>query len=1031
MNENEANESIRQYSSMENTMLKSLPSRFVFLCFVGLFSLLSESLSRAVPLRYIPKLQDGIRIDGTLDESCYADTQPVENFKIAGRQDQTAPSTRAWVFWTEEKMVFAFQCVDHNIAAKPRSWDDMAVAPQDRVEFYLWCGNEEDAFISFEIAPLGAVLDYRAKYYRYLNFGWTPETLNYAVSLTADGYCMEAELYQKDLSEAKIQMEPGARFRAGLFRSEVKDLQENVEPTWITWVDASEPFPDFHIPRSLGEFVLEDETHPGPMFGRFGYWEISEKQVNLRPKPVGESMQMKISDTWEGWRLQWIGRMDENAWALVEGKDAYVWLSDECRILRITKPAMKTISIDSAKIYGGRSAGEILASPRDILGERILEKDKIDPEEIASLLPPLVNGYQILGSPLTGGVSPNVMRNGEIRLGDRVLFDPAAMETRLGDCQSQPGLLDGWMPISHYRFSQSTCMFELSAFVPVWERGTSPSVWIRLAEVDSLGSIRNERFWTTGSSDARSIDGQAYWSSFTQTVFHWKSFEENLSFPDINDVELTRVVKGGLALSHVIFAGEHPHYGGAYYGETVHDTFPPAFIAVLETAFRYGETDRAKRLIDFWFRYCVNQDGVIRYWQRDVQNAASASEYGMIYHLLEELDRAWGENWGIENYFKQLEASAHYLHSLRRPIEPGGYRLIHLGAEADNAELKQAYFSNNLWAARGLERLSQLFERYKRKGTAAQLRHMAEDIYKDTRKALDAFTVQTSYGPLPPIHPQYAALPLTLSAGLTRPNDISEETWSKYHNNESVSIPIRDREQPPQNLRENTYANYRYYLEMLSSGGLPQEMAEAIGRMRVDRGGELLGMTRFAGHLDDWPVADWGKYLLATDRLKNYWLLFYAHIAHHQDRDTLTAFEQVGIDGKYRAADCLPSQLAAARMLAWAFACEFPGDEHLYLLRGIPPEWYDPGMKFGWNDMPTNAGKLTIQVIGSAREVQIRIDFSRIANGAKPILQLNCCKRLDHWSVRDGENLIGKVKGNRMRIREGKRGILTIVVGRT
>ncbi len=1010
-------------------MLISNLYRHTLMAVLCIFFLALQLPALGVPLRYIPKLQCELKIDGKLNESCYEDNQPVKNFKIAGQPEKPAPSTQAWVFWNENKIVFSFNCVDEKIGAKPPSWDEMAVAPQDRVEFYLWSGNEQDTFISFEIAPLGAALDYRAQYYRFLNFGWKPETLNYSVSLTPQGYCMEAQIYIEDLAQAKIELYPGSRFRAGLFRSEVDSVEQENEPTWITWVDASEPFPDFHIPRSLGEFVLEDEDHPGPLFADFGYWEVGDNQLKLRPKKRGNTAQIFLGERVQDWQLIWTGQFDDNRWALLESDSGYALLSDECRIIRLTHPSFETNESNPKHLYGGKEAKEILASSRDILGEKILDKETINPQDIAKLLPPLSNGYQILGSPLTGGVSPIITCENVIKIGDKVLFNPAEIEPSLNDLQPSRGLIDGWMPIADYLFSSADNKFIYNAFVPVWERGDTPSVWVRLAEIDTEGQTQKAKFWTV-SSKVSSLDANTFWTEFVRTVFHWKNYAERLSLPKIPDQDLLNTVKGSLALAHIIFAGKHPHYGARYYGNTVHDTFPPAFIAVLESAFMYGEHDWIKRLTDFWFQYCVNQDGTIRYWQRDVRTAASASEYGMIFHLIEKIDRAWNQEWDIENYFDQLEAAAHYLHSLRRISRPEDCKLIHLGAEADNAELKKAYFSNNLWAVRGIESLSILFERYNRKGTAAQLRHMSQDLYKHIQNALSQTAIETSYGLLPPIHPGYAALPLTLSAGLEKPDDISEEIWNAYLNNKSVSIPFDGREQPSQNLRENTYANYRYYLEMLSSGGIPEEMAEAIAKMRTDRGGELLGMTRFSGHLDDWPVAEWAKFLLSTDRLEKYWLLLHSHIKHHQDRDTLTAFEQVRIDGKYHAPDCIPSQLVSVRLLAWAFAFEFPGDEHLYLLRGIPQKWFQAGNELYWPNLSTSAGKVSLRVISQQDEIEIQADISKLNIETKPILQLNLFEKLKGINIENGQDLIEKIEDNRIYIKEGKKGKLNLFIER-
>jgi hypothetical protein len=53
-----------------------------------------------------------------------------------------------------------------------------------------------------------------------------------------------------------LQLKPGARWRVGLFRADFSSRHFKEEPTWITWVDARGPKPDFHVVQSFGEMVL-------------------------------------------------------------------------------------------------------------------------------------------------------------------------------------------------------------------------------------------------------------------------------------------------------------------------------------------------------------------------------------------------------------------------------------------------------------------------------------------------------------------------------------------------------------------------------------------------------------------------------------------------------------------------------------------------------------------------------------------------------------------------------------------------------
>ena len=51
----------------------------------------------------------------------------------------------------------------------------------------------------------------------------------------------------------------------------------------------------------------------------------------------------------------------------------------------------------------------------------------------------------------------------------------------------------------------------------------------------------------------------------------------------------------------------------------------------------------------------------------------------------------------------------------------------------------------------------------------------------------------------------------------------------------------------------SSYANFRYYAEMLSSGYFSDDIAHAISEFRETHTGTLSGMTRFLDHLDDMP----------------------------------------------------------------------------------------------------------------------------------------------------------------------------------
>lgn len=142
-----------------------------------------------------------------------------------------------------------------------------------------------------------------------------------------------------------------------------------------------------------------------------------------------------------------------------------------------------------------------------------------------------------------------------------------------------------------------------------------------------------------------------------------------------------------------------------------------------------------------------------------------------------------------------------------------------------------------------------------------------------------------------------------------------------------------------------SYTNYRYWVEMLSAGVLRPEWHDAILDYRRAHGGEMLGTTRFGGHLDDWPFAGYAYGLLLRDQIDRFLLGLYGDLALHRMHGTFTAFEQVAVRSQPRAyvADyCVPSQLVVPLMVKWMLVLEEPDADVLWLCKATPRRWLAP-----------------------------------------------------------------------------------------
>jgi len=289
----------------------------------------------------------------------------------------------------------------------------------------------------------------------------------------------------------------------------------------------------------------------------------------------------------------------------------------------------------------------------------------------------------------------------------------------------------------------------------------------------------------------------------------------------------------------------------------------------------WGLGGRAARLFGYWLHRFVREDGSIDYY------GPSISEYGQLLHTAALLDERAGPAGWFEEGFKALDRIAERLLRLRADaVHEDG--LIGGVPEADTRKDTGRYFHNNGWAAKGLRRWAELCDRRKASPRTAPdaARKAAADLTDDTLRAIrKAWPSNPSDWWLPP---QAERLP--------RPSRLTGST--------DVA----------------SYTNYRYWPELLSSGILPPEMANRVVEARLSAGGQFCGMTRFADHLDDWPLADHLAGLWSLGRRNDFLLSLYGHIAYHQAEGHLTAYEQVSLPPGRKVADyCLPCQLVAAR----------------------------------------------------------------------------------------------------------------------
>jgi hypothetical protein len=345
--------------------------------------------------------------------------------------------------------------------------------------------------------------------------------------------------------------------------------------------------------------------------------------------------------------------------------------------------------------------------------------------------------------------------------------------------------------------------------------------------------------------------------------------------PEINTGHrfLDLSVRTGLAHVDATFEGDHPKYGVGMYERPEHDGFPPTIIAAIDALSAWGLNERAARLFAYWLTTFVRDDGTIDYY------GPSISEYGQLLHTARLLEERAGVAGWWQDGFRSLDRIAELLLTLRADAEGDG--LIAGVPEADTRTQVSKYFHNNGWVVKGLRAWAELCERRDAAPTTGPgvVARIARKLSEDTLRAVRA-------------------------------------TWPADPDDWWLSPRVEPTERPTRvtGTRDASYTNYRYWPELLSSGLLPAPLASRVVSSRLTAGGQFCGMTRFEGHLDDWPLAEYLNGLWALGRTNDFLLSLYGHVAYHQAEDHLTAYEQVSFPPGTKKADyCLPCQLVAAR----------------------------------------------------------------------------------------------------------------------
>ncbi|HUT24090.1 MAG TPA: hypothetical protein VM492_07100 [Sumerlaeia bacterium] len=607
----------------------------------------------------------------------------------------------------------------------------------------------------------------------------------------------------------------------------------------------------------------------------------------------------------------------------------------------------------------------LLQSQSDLLGEKVLARRE-DPsfEACSGFLPDLAS-YTFLSTEFSDdpiAVDPDgTLRAMKTASGaqepEGTLFEPARFLPPFVPTHAKRGLLGGSLPAIDYAFfdRERGAGWEEIAFAaprvggPL-EHALEPKREVLPEKADVLVCLReakpegskaggSRQFFRVSrapraSSASTPIAAGEFFSELFEFRMRWDAkFSEAMRI-DVPERRLADAAYASLARSIIAYCGAAPRYGVGAYAQPSHGTFPPTTISMVGACIDWNLLDRARRCLDYYLDCVVLPDGTFNYY------GPAVSEYGQFLAVIARYVRSSGETNWLAARTPKIQAVVNHLLALRRqsverfPESDARRGLIAGSPEADTREEVDHYFSGNMWTWRGWLEIGRLYGETGDEAMAQGGRQLLEEC---------------------------DALRADILASLEK---------SVIRAKEEIFVPpIAGRHPPFDRMTESrlaSYTNYRYWIEMLSAGFLPDPQQDAIVAFRLAHGGELLGATRFQDHLDNWPFAGYAYGLLLRDRVRRYLLGLYGDLALHRMHGTFSGFEQVSVRGsptRSHAADfCVPAQLVVAQMVRWMLVFEEPDSDVLWLCRAVPRRWLRPGNTIAVRRAPTRWGLVDFTV---------------------------------------------------------------------
>jgi hypothetical protein len=734
--------------------------------------------------------------------------------------------------------------------------------------------------------------------------------------------------------------------------------------------------------------------------------DVSAQSVVLLDAASQKEVKVAQHGKFGGWTLMAALREPDGDAAVFENvenrKGSIVYVTKQGVILALPK-SLEPTSAAQSSLYRGRTMDEIGKTRADVLGAELLAGNG-DPSyaDVAAALPPL-RVPTFVGT-RHSDEKPTYDYGG---FSDEIYVDVGKIFTEIQDARNKhdvwEGLVGGWLPVVRFVFPAGEQRYWDETIFADEEPGhfwTQP-VWYRVLLVDGGQLKEAHYFYHHLPFPPR---GEPAAADFYQALLNvhavWKHDLDPPMKVDVPDARILNFCLRSLSLEMITRVEDHPKYGypplgginvfGGYGYNNV-DTFQDTLNADVTAFLEWGLFDIAGRYIDDYFTNSVRTDGSID---------TRGPEIGQYGKMLEVVARYYTYTKGealLRKHQEKLQAIVDLFYSLRNeskqvPVGDISYGIVRGWSEHDSSlkvhpyRFMQPHFSNNAEAARGFHDLGLVWIEIARKHSDEALELRGREMVQESEDMKN-----------------------DLNAAIAK--SVDRKQTPAYLPAVAEDVP--------------TYGKQRAYSEMLDSGELTEEQADIIVKNLAANGGSMFGLLRYGVNIDGF--LDYGPAYarLQFDWVREFLLLYYAHLSHIYSPGTWTSVESSKIDGTLGGPYCTPAQVTIPTLTKWMLVFEEPDDAVLWLARATPREWLEQGKKIAVTAAPTRFGKVSYELRsdvqrnkvsavihapeGSAATIKLRC---RVPNGKKMrAVEINGEKWTDFSAEQEVVTIPPRLKG--------------------